>query len=112
MTRSTEHRLEDVSAPDFQAVDHRTVGIGAATGSGFWQRWRDATDELAQDQTYRVEDVLALGADGLLRRTTEMGTVRASGGAFENSIFILSVFGAMAGKRASRSSTSAAKRRR
>lgn len=93
LTRSTEYRLEDVSAADFQAVDHRTVGIGTATGSGFWQRWRAATDELTQDQTYRIEDVLALGADGLLRRTTEMGTVRASGGAFENSVWILSIFG-------------------
>ena len=93
LTRSTEHRLEDVSTPDIEAVDHRSVGMGAVTGSDLWPRWRAASDELMQDPTYRVEDVLALSADGLLRRTTEAGTVRASGGTFENSIWILSIFG-------------------
>ncbi len=85
--------MEDVCTPDLQTIDHRAVGMGTVVGSDLWPRWRAASAELMQDQTYRVEDVLVLGADGLLRRTTETGTVRASGGAFENSVWILSIFG-------------------
>ena len=52
LTRSTEHRLEDVSTPDIAAVDHRSVGMGAVTGSDLWQRWRAASDELMQDPRF------------------------------------------------------------
>jgi ketosteroid isomerase-like protein/tetratricopeptide (TPR) repeat protein len=86
-------RLEDVMSPDVQAVDHRTVGGGPGGGVELWSRWRSASDELIRESTYRVDDVLALGTEGLLRRTTESGTIRATGGTFTNTSLLLSAFG-------------------
>ncbi len=93
LTRSLDHRPEDVMAPDLEAVDHSSVGNISARGGEYVSRWFGAWEELAEDRTSHVEEVLALSADALLRRSTTSGTVRASGGAFESSFLALSVFG-------------------
>src|SRR4029453_1774013 len=41
---------------------------------------------------FRVEEILALRPDGLVRKTTTSGIWRDGGGAFERTVWILSVF--------------------
>jgi hypothetical protein len=93
LTRSVEHRVEDLTDPDLQVVDHRTVGIGSMRGLAVASRWLGATDELMGEKRFRVDDVLALSADAFLRRTTTSGKGRASGGDFDISNWGLSLFG-------------------
>jgi len=93
LTRSVEDRVQHLTHPDLQVVDHRTVGIGSMQGLGVVSRWLDATDELMGETRFRVDDVLGLSADALLRRTTTSGKGRASGGTFDISSLGLSVFG-------------------
>ena len=93
LTASKDARLEDVGIVEIQSIDHRTVGYGAAEGPEFASRWLDSWDELSQDRHIRVDDVLAVSPDGLLRRSTTFGRLRASGGAFESTGYVISVFG-------------------
>ncbi len=76
----------------FEAVDHRLVGhdsVGAEELARGFAAWRELTDHVR----IRVDAVLALSADGLLRRSTSAGVVRASGGAFERTVVMLTIFG-------------------
>jgi class 3 adenylate cyclase/ketosteroid isomerase-like protein/tetratricopeptide (TPR) repeat protein len=93
LTRSAQYRPEDGMVTDFEVVDHRTVGIGTVRGADTVSRSISAWKELSDEWGFRVDDVLALSVDGLLRRTTTFGTVRESGGEFETSAIALSVFG-------------------
>ncbi|TFH25446.1 MAG: DUF4440 domain-containing protein [Myxococcales bacterium] len=92
-TVSPEYQVDDVMMPDVEIVDHRLVGYGTLLTRQKASAWSAATEELAQDRTIRIDEVLGLSADALLRRTTVSGKLRASGGAFESSFYSLSAFG-------------------
>ena len=68
--------------------------MGSGRGAGTLLRVNRSLFELADDITLRVDDVLALRPDALLVCQTTAGTVRASGGAFEQVHLQLRVFGA------------------
>jgi class 3 adenylate cyclase/tetratricopeptide (TPR) repeat protein len=93
LTPSKDVRPEEITAPDIRSIDHRTVGYGTAEGGEFATRWLEAWDELSYDRHVRIDDVLALTLDGLLRRSTTAGTLRATGGAFESTYYLISLFG-------------------
>ena len=65
-----------------------------------------ASSELEDERRFRVDDVLALSRDAFLRRATHSGIVRASGGAFERTVWHSRSSAPMAGSRATRPSTS------
>ncbi len=81
-------------APDFEYVDHRTVGMGSVHGAEALQRAVRALLDLMKDSIARTDDVLALRPDALLVRWTHAGTDRAGGGAFERRLCVLWIFGA------------------
>ncbi len=92
VTASLEQDFAASIAPGFEAIDHRLVGhesVGAEELQRGFAAWRELTDAVQ----IRVDDVLALSSDALLRRSTNSGIVRASGGAFERSVLMLSAYG-------------------
>ncbi len=93
LTTSVDPDPAALFAPGFESVDRRLVGYGSAGAEGV-RRGQAAWRELADGLHFRIDDVLGLSVDAVLRRTTALGTLRASGGAFERSVFALTVFGA------------------
>jgi len=93
LTLSPHLQIDDVMGPDVEIVDHRRVGYGGLLTRDKADEWGHATEELSEDRQIRVDAVLALTPDALLRRTTESGKLRSTGGDFENSFCSLSIFG-------------------
>jgi ketosteroid isomerase-like protein/tetratricopeptide (TPR) repeat protein len=100
--RSVGHWLksfEDVEhypawmSPEIRFVDHRPAGMGSSRGIDFAMRATRAQLELARDNTFRIEDVRALGPSAFLLRSTSAGIDRASGGSFERPLLMIGVFG-------------------
>jgi class 3 adenylate cyclase/tetratricopeptide (TPR) repeat protein/ketosteroid isomerase-like protein len=92
MSTSSSGVSGEVFSPAFEAVDHRITGYGALEGSAAQstiKTWR----ELADDFQVRIDDVLAVTPDALLRKSTNSGFWRESGGAFARTVCALSVFG-------------------
>jgi class 3 adenylate cyclase/tetratricopeptide (TPR) repeat protein len=81
-------------AADAEFVDHRRLGFGAWRGAERMLHGYRAGFEIADDVTFRHDDVLGVRSDVLLVHWTTSGTVRASGGAFETKFFALYAFGA------------------
>jgi class 3 adenylate cyclase/tetratricopeptide (TPR) repeat protein len=77
--------------PSYADVDHRSVGYGTLSTDQA-AKLVESQRALADGLRLRVEDVLALRPDGLVRRTTTSGTWRGGGGAFERTVCILSTF--------------------
>ena len=87
-------RYAPAFAPDVEFVDHRTLGFGSARGAERCCSAFRALLEVADDIAVRVDDILGLEPDALLRRLTTSGTDRAGGGSFERSYLELLEFGA------------------
>jgi hypothetical protein len=87
-------RIAATLSPSFKCVDHRSLGTWSASGPEEWlMHWRLQLD-LAPDFAPRGDDILALEPDAFLARQAYCGTDRAGGGAFENMVLALTVFGA------------------
>src|SRR6185369_10866257 len=80
-------------APTYEDVDHRSVGYGTLSTDEA-RKLVVSQRALADDLRFRVEDVLALRPDGLVRKSTTSGTWRDGGGAFERTVCMLSIFDA------------------
>jgi hypothetical protein len=80
-------------APAAEFVDHRMLGTGSKRGAQGILRAIAATNDLEENRTTRIDDILELRSDALLVRRTSFGTGRASGGAFERQFLQLVVFG-------------------
>jgi class 3 adenylate cyclase/tetratricopeptide (TPR) repeat protein len=85
--------LGTVFAPDVALIDHRRAGLGSARGVQAYLRGLRALIDIADDVATRFDDVLVLRADRLLVRSTNFGTHRAGGGAFERPMTQILVFG-------------------
>ncbi|HXJ34498.1 MAG TPA: nuclear transport factor 2 family protein [Candidatus Eisenbacteria bacterium] len=81
-------------APAVEYVDRRTLGLGTAHGSEAVIHLLGTMLEVAEGVHNRIEDVLALRADALLVRWTNLGIDRTGGGAYERPFLWLGVFGA------------------
>ena len=79
-------------SPTYEDVDHRSVGYGTLSTDEA-RKLVVSQRALADELCFRVEDVLALRPDGLVRKSTTSGTWRDGGGAFERTVCMLSVFG-------------------
>ncbi|MEO8602346.1 MAG: nuclear transport factor 2 family protein [bacterium] len=77
-----------------QIIDHRSVRYGALSGAAHIDRIGTAWHDVADDLRFRVDEVLVLSPDALLRCTTSFGHWRDGGGSFERSVCALSMFGA------------------
>src|SRR5262249_2359903 len=77
-----------------ETADHRTLGLGRARGADALLRGLGSLLEVAEDVANRTDDVLALRPDALLVRRSNLGTVRASGGAYERAFLVIWAFGA------------------
>ncbi|MCU0670948.1 MAG: nuclear transport factor 2 family protein, partial [Myxococcota bacterium] len=87
-------RLAATYAPDLKVVDHRLFNTWSARSAAeLVAQWR-AQLALSPDNAARFDEVLALDANRLARRTTYLGTGRESGGSFENHVLELFVFAA------------------
>src|SRR5262249_54349890 len=86
-------RWEAALASDVEYVDHRTLGLGSSRGAQRFLQGLRLLLEVAGDVTGHVDDILGLQPDALLVRRTHSGTVRASGGAYEQLYCWLVVFG-------------------
>jgi tetratricopeptide (TPR) repeat protein len=80
-------------ADDIEFVDHRSLGLGSAHGAEAALRRNRALLELADNLTFRVDDILGLRSDIVLWRATLTGIDRTSGGPFELVHLHLRVFG-------------------
>ncbi len=87
-------RYSEALASDLAFVDHQPLGLGTAPGAGGLASWVGSLSELADELAMRVDDVLALRADGLLVRTTSTGRLRAGGGPYEQAVVQLFRVGA------------------
>ena len=79
-------------APTYEDVDHRRVGYGTLSpdqANKLAGSFKDVADRIR----IRVDDVLALDPNGLVRETTTTGVWREGGGPFERTVRTLSVFG-------------------
>lgn len=81
-------------APQAEARDHRTVGFGYARGAEEIVRVIRALRGLSDGVAEHLHDVLDLRSDALLVRWTTSGTVRTSGGTFDQDLCQLLIFGA------------------
>ncbi len=79
-------------APGVQVVDHRMLSTHSAQGVAAMLQNLRAWLDLATDLTTQIDDVLALQPDAHLMRRTFSGTDRESGGAFERTFLLLTVF--------------------
>ena len=86
--------LGTIIGPDVEFVDHGPVGLPPSRGREAYLDSVRSFLELVDDTSNRVEDVLGLHPDAFLLRITNFGTERASGGAFERPVLLLSVFDA------------------
>jgi class 3 adenylate cyclase/ketosteroid isomerase-like protein len=81
-------------APAIEFTDHRSGGLlGFVRGAETILRGMRGLLEVAGDLAFTVDDVLDLRSDSLLVRCTNVGTVRASGGAYERQYLQLLAFG-------------------
>jgi class 3 adenylate cyclase len=87
-------RWQALWAPTYRVADHRMLGTWASQNAAEQLHHYRLQLDLAPDFAHRLEDVLALAPDALLVRETWYGTARDSGGAFENLVCNLYVFGA------------------
>jgi class 3 adenylate cyclase/tetratricopeptide (TPR) repeat protein len=85
--------FEVLWARDTEYVDHRRLGFGTAKGADRVLRGHRAQFEIADDVTYRCDDVLALRPDAWLKRGTTSGTDRTGGGAYESTFLDIVLFG-------------------
>jgi len=86
-------RYAHAIAPDVEFADHRTVGFPSGRGPQELLRSIGSLLESADDVAVRIDDVLALRANGFLVRWTTSGTDRVSRGSFEWQFLRLCVFG-------------------
>ena len=99
--RAIAYSLTDSTTPDetllfdplYEDIDHRTVGYGTLSTAEA-QKLVSSQRALADDLRFRLEDILALRRDGLVRKSTTSGIWRDGGGAFERTVCMLSLFGA------------------
>jgi class 3 adenylate cyclase len=82
-----------IFAPDHEFIDHRRLGLGAARGANRLRRGYESVAEVADHLGIRYCDVLGFRSGALLVHQVTSGTVRASGGRFENEFFTLLAFG-------------------
>jgi len=81
-------------APAVEFTDHRSVGLlGFGRGADAVLRGMRSLLEVADGVSNRIDDVVGLRSDAFLVRWTNLGTSRASGGAFERQYLQLFVFG-------------------
>ncbi|HEY2388778.1 MAG TPA: nuclear transport factor 2 family protein [Candidatus Binatia bacterium] len=80
-------------APTYQDVDHRSVGYGMVSYDEARTKLRESFRELVDGLRYRVDDVLALDANGFVRKTTASGVWREGGGPFERTVCTFTIFG-------------------
>jgi len=86
-------RLAAAMAPSVENADHRIFGTWSARGAEEYLRHWRLQDELAAGWALRDDALLALEANAFLVRRAYFGTVRSTGGAFENLLLALFVFG-------------------
>src|SRR5262249_12186457 len=78
---------------DVEAGDRRRLGLmPTLRGANAFMHGIRIRDVLAADVTYRIDDILALRPDAILSQQATLGTIRASGGAYENPSLALYVF--------------------
>ncbi len=86
--------LEATYSPEIEHVDHRrAIGLGTTRGRDAFRQALQALVEAAPDASNRTDEVLAARPDALLRRVTNSGTDRATGGAFERVFLMLTSYG-------------------
>jgi hypothetical protein len=85
-------RVHETMSADVEFVDHRILGLETGRGIEGFRRNMRAMVELADEIVLRIDDVLALRSDMVLLRRTRSGQ-RAGGGAFEQPLITLWVFG-------------------
>ena len=86
-------RLAIAMSPSVENADHRSLGTWSARGpEDYLEHWR-VQAELAAGWALRDDAVLALEPNAFLVRRVYFGTVRSTGGAFENLLLALLVFG-------------------
>ncbi|HVN86363.1 MAG TPA: adenylate/guanylate cyclase domain-containing protein, partial [Candidatus Binatia bacterium] len=86
-------RLATAMASSVENADHRRFGTWSARGpADYLKHWR-LQDELAAGWALRDDAVLAIEPNAFLVRRAYFGTVRSTGGAFENRLLALFVFG-------------------
>jgi ketosteroid isomerase-like protein/tetratricopeptide (TPR) repeat protein len=87
-------RIATAVAPNVESIDHRTLASWSARGAdeflGYWRLQGDITEGAA----LRIDAVLAVADNAILDRRIYHGTGRDTGGAFENWVLGLWVFGA------------------
>src|SRR5205085_4220994 len=87
-------RVAACATPAFVMIDHRPLGLWTANSRDEWLEHFRVQNALAADWTLRDIDILALTADGILTRETFWGTERSAGGAFENVMLMVTLYGA------------------
>jgi class 3 adenylate cyclase len=87
-------RFATTWAPAIEYVDHRTLGLGSATGAAAVGRLLRSMLHVADAITTRFDDVLVLRSDGLVLQRTTRGSLREGGGDFERRLLQLWLFGA------------------
>ena len=93
VTDSTTPDVTLLFDPRYEDIDHRNVGYGTLSIEEA-RKLVASQRALADELRFRVEDILALRPDGLVRKTTTSGVWRDGGGAFERTVCLLSLFGA------------------
>jgi len=92
LTKEKAGDVDELCAPAFETVDHRSVGYGTLSRAEA-AKVPESFDEIADDVRFRVDDVLALSPRGLARTSTTMGVWRDGGGPFERTVCALDTFG-------------------
>jgi class 3 adenylate cyclase len=87
-------RFAAAIAPDIEFVDRRTLGLPTLRGAEAVLQGLRIRHDLATWVANRVDDILCLQPAAHLIRATISGTIRASGGAYENQALVIQVFGA------------------
>jgi class 3 adenylate cyclase len=82
-------RYSTATASDAQLVDHRTLGFGTIEGADAMSISFRALRDLAEDMTWRVEDVIDLRQNRVLLRVVATGTLREGGGYYQREMLIL-----------------------
>ena len=93
VTDSTTPDVTLLFDPRYEDIDHRNVGYGTLSTEEA-RKLVASQRALADELRFRVEDILALRPDGLVRKTTTSGVWRDGGGAFERTVCLLSLYGA------------------
>jgi len=85
-------RRAPAMAPDIEHVDHRALRVGRLRGREAVVEWLRTSLDVGENLVTRFDDVLAFCPDALLLLRTNVGTVRASGGSYEQHFIWLGVF--------------------